>query len=86
MCRTCEGFNARAFEETCRAVLIVPVGLCRQVPAIVDVIVLLLDLQAIKICWGDCAHGVEAWRKHIQSMKENTEKEALKWWNNRKRT
>lgn len=63
---TCEGLNTRPFKETCRTVLIVPVSLCCQVPAIVDVIVLLLDLQAVEVCWRDCAHVVQAGEKRIQ--------------------
>lgn len=63
---TCESLDAWTLEKTCWTVFIVPVGLCRQVPAVVDVIILLLDLQAVKVCGWDGAHGVRAGGQHIQ--------------------
>lgn len=57
---TCKSLDPRALEEPRRAVLVVPVLLCGQVPAVVDVIVLLLDLQAVEVCRRDGAHGVRA--------------------------
>lgn len=63
---TCESLDAWTLEKTCWTVFIVPVGLCCQVPAVVDVIILLLDLQAVKVCGWDGAHGVRAGGQHIQ--------------------
>lgn len=63
---TCESLDAWTLEETRWTVLIIPVGLCCQVPTVVDVIILLLDLQAVKVCGWDGAHGVRAGWKHIQ--------------------
>lgn len=64
--RTCKSLNAWTLEKTRWTVLIIPVGLCCQVPAVVDVIILLLDLQAVEVCGWDGAHGVRAGGKHIQ--------------------
>lgn len=72
---TCKSLDPRALEEPRRAVLVVPVLLCGQVPAVVDVIVLLLDLQAVKVCRRDGAHGVLAWRKHIQPAVSRDQRE-----------
>ena len=44
---TCEGFDARALEQTGRAVLVVPLV---RIPAVVDVGVLLLDLHVVIVC------------------------------------
>lgn len=46
---TCESFDAGTFEQTCRTVLIIPLGFGCDVPAVVDVVVLLLDLDAVEI-------------------------------------
>lgn len=71
--RTCQSLDARALEEASGAVLIVPVGLGRQVPAVVDVVVLLLDLQAVEVCRRDGAHGVQAGGgTHIQPGERDT--------------
>lgn len=45
--RTCQGLDAGALKEACRAVLIVPVV---HVPAVVHVAVLLLDLNVVIVC------------------------------------
>lgn len=63
---TCESLDAWAFKKACRTVLIIPVSLCCQVPAVVDVIILLLDLQAVKVRRRYGAHCVPAGGKHIQ--------------------
>lgn len=46
---TCESFDAGTFEQTCRTVLIIPLCFGCNVPAVVDVIVLLLDLDTVEI-------------------------------------
>lgn len=54
---TCQGLNSRPLKEAGRAAVIVPVCV-RQVPAVVDVTVLTLDLQAVEVCGRQgAAHG-----------------------------
>lgn len=55
---TCEGLDARAFKQPCRAFVIVEL-LISEVEAGVDVAVLLRDLHIVKIRCGSCggSHG-----------------------------